>query len=182
YAHNPSIERTELKKAFIHLLMSEHFSQVDVPTPDPFALPNDLQQTKSWGAVVAFFERALEWENMLYYFYPYYWARPQKWAELILIQDLNPQFEAFLKAGAARVVIPIRPGFEAALAHYQETGEVWFGKDIPEAFLEYNVSILQEVSERNARPGEEKCLQEWEVKVPTTLVVLRDDGRLPEFQ
>jgi hypothetical protein len=181
YAHDPSIERTELKKAFTHLLLSEHWAKANVATPDPIALPKNLDQTKRWGALVAFFERALEWDNMLFYYYPYFWARPQRWPELILLQDLSPQFEAFLKAGAARVVVPIRPGFEAAMAHFQETGEVWFGKDVPAMFSEMNVAILEEILARSRLPGEEQCVQEWEVKLPTTLVMLRADATLPSW-
>ena len=34
---------------------------------------------KNWGAVVAFFERAFEWENLMYTYYPYFWGRAQRW-------------------------------------------------------------------------------------------------------
>jgi hypothetical protein len=189
FAHDPSIEEEELKKAFIYLLLGEHFSQAYVPTPDPELHldtfppdPTHVTNVKNWGAMVAFFERAFEWENMMYTYYPYFWGRYAKWGELILIQDTDPQFEAFLKAGAARVVIPVRPGFEAALAHYQETGEIWMGEEIPDMFSDYYVSIIEEIKARNAAPGEEVQVSEWEFKLPTTLVMLKDDETLPEWE
>jgi hypothetical protein len=183
FAHNPSIEQEELKKAFISLLLGEHFSQAYVPTPDPpDAFPPDPTYVKNWGAMVAFFERAFEWENMMYTYYPYFWGRQAKWGELILIQDTDPQFETFLKAGAARVVIPARPGFEAALAHYQETGDIWMGEEIPDMFSDYYVSIIEEIKARNAAPGEEVLVSEWDVKLPTTLVMLKEDEKLPEWK
>ena len=132
--------------------------------------------------MVAFFERAFEWENLMYTYYPYFWGRQAKWGELILIQDTNPEFEAFLKAGAARVVVPVRPGFEAAVAHYQETGDVWMGEEIPDMFSDYYVSIIDEIKARNAAPGEEVLVAEWDVKLPTTLVMLKEDAELPEWQ
>jgi hypothetical protein len=182
FAHDPSIEQEELKKAFISLLLSEHFLTAYLPTPNPVAFPPNPTAVKNWGAMVAFFERAFEWENMMYSYYPYFWGRQAKWGELILIQDTNPQFEAFLKAGAARVVIPVRPGFESAVAHYQETGDVWMGEEIPDMFSDYYVSIIDEIKARNAAPGEEVLVAEWDVKLPTTLVMLKEDAELPEWQ
>ena len=106
---------------------------VPAPLPPSSALPDPVA-VRTWGAMVAFFERAFEWENLMFTFYPYYWGRPGRWEEMVLTQDLDPQFEAFLKAGAARVVVPAAPGFEAALAHYQETGDVWMGEEIPDMY------------------------------------------------
>jgi hypothetical protein len=182
FAHDPSIEQEELKKAFISLLLSEHFLQAYRPTPNPVAFPPNPTAVKNWGAMVAFFERAFEWENMMYTYYPYFWGRQAKWGELVLIQDTNPQFEAFLKAGAARVVIPVRPGFEGAIAHYQETGDIWMGKEMPDMFSKYYVSIINEIKARNAAPGEEVLVEQWDVKLPTTLVMLKEDAELPDWQ
>lgn len=181
YAHDPTVERTELKKAFLHLLMSEHYAKVALPAIDPLALPKDVKTANRWAAVVAFFERAFEWENMMYVYYPYFWGRQARWGELVLIQDISPQFQEFLKAGAARVVVPIRPGYEGALAHYSDTGEIWFGKKMPDMFSEMYVSIIAEMRARNAVPGEETCVEEWEITLPTTLVRLKDDDNLPEW-
>ena len=182
FAHDPSIEQEELKKAFIFLLLGEHFGQAFHPTPNPEAIPPDPTTVRDWGAMVAFFERAFEWENLMYTYYPYFWGRQARWGELILIQDIDPQFEAFLKAGAARVVIPARPGFEAALAHYQETGDIWMGEEIPDMFSDFYVSIIEEIKARNFAPGKEICVSEWDVKFPTTLVMLKDDATLPEWK
>jgi hypothetical protein len=182
FAHDPTIETQELKKAFIYLLLGEHFGQAYIPTPDPEAIPPDPVYVKAWGAMVAFFERAFEWENIMYTYYPYFWGRQARWGELILVQDTDPEFEAFLKAGAARVVIPVRPGFEGALAHYQETGDVWMGEEMPDMFSDFYVSIIEEIKARNYAPGSEICVAEWDVKVPTTLVMLKGDEVLPEWK
>lgn len=181
FAHDPSIEQEELKKAFISLLLGEHFSAY-LPTPNPEAFPPNPTSVKDWGAMVAFFERAFEWENIMYTYYPYFWGRQAKWGELILVQDTSPQFEAFLKAGAARVVIPVRPGFEGALAHYQETGEIWMGEEIPDMFSDFYVSIIEEIKARNLAPGKEVCISEWDVKLPTTLIMLKEDEKLPDWK
>jgi hypothetical protein len=186
YAHDPTIEQQELKKAFIYLLLGEHYSAfLPMPAPapvPPLASPPDPTAVKQWGAMVAFFERAFEWDNIMYTYYPYFWGAPGDWEERLLIQDVDPEFEAFLKAGAARVVTPARPGFEAALAHYHETGEVWMGEEIPDMFSDEYVSIIAEIKARNRAPGTEVCVSEWDVKLPTTLVMLKDDETLPEWK
>jgi hypothetical protein len=186
YAHDPAMEQQELKKAFVFLLLGEHPS-AGLPTPapapmPPSASPPDPAAVRDWGAVVAFFERAFEWDNLMYGFYPYYWGRPHRWQEAVLDQDANPQFEAFLKAGAARVVVPVRPGFEAALAHFHETGDVWMGEEIPDMFGDNYVSIVSEIKAANRAPGEEVLVEEWEVALPTTLVLLKGDAVLPQWK
>ena len=184
FRRNPSVERTELKRMFIHLLIREHLSQVGLPTPvsDQFFFLTDPTYVKQWGAVVAFFERAFEWENVMHFYYPYFYGRLARWGDLLLIQDLDPQFEEFLKAGAARVVIPVRPGFEAALAHYHETGDIWMGEEMPDMFGDQYVSIIEEIKARNYEPADEVCVAEWDVRLPTTLVMLKDDATLPEWE
>lgn len=175
-----SAERDELKRIFIQLLLAEHPTTYP-PAPTPAQTATDPVYVKKWGSVVAFFERAFEWENMMYLYYPYLWGRVNRWGELIVIQDVDPQFQAFLKAGAARVVVPARPGFEAALAHYHETGDVWLGEEMPDMFSDMYVSIIAEIKARNAVPGDEVLVQEWEVRLPTTLVMARTDGQLPSW-
>jgi len=75
----------------------------------------------------------------------------------------------------------VRPGFEGAMAHYHETGDVWMGEEMPDMFSDLYVSIIEEIKSRNYAPGEEKCVAEWDVKLPTTLVMLKDDETLPSW-
>jgi hypothetical protein len=183
-ARDSSVQRDELKKAFLFLLLGEHPAAY-LPTPrppmPPYAmLPNPLA-VKKWGAMVAFFERAFEWENLMYTFYPYFWGRPSRWTEMVLTQDADAEFEAFMKAGAARIVVAVRPGFEAALAHYQETGDVWLGEEMPDIYSDDYVSIIAEIKAANLAPGQEVCVDHWQVTLPTTLVMLKDDEVLPAW-
>ena len=79
-------------------------------------------------------------------------------------------------------MVPARPGFEAALAHYHETGDVWMGEEIPDMFSDMYTSIIAEIKARNATPDQEVCVAEWDVRLPTTLVMLKDDEKLPEWK
>lgn len=59
-------------------------------------------------------------------------------------------------------------------------GEPWKGKGLPPISSPLYLPIADEIAERLARPGEEVPQGDpWLVRVPTTLVHLRADDRLP---
>jgi hypothetical protein len=129
---------------------------------------------------VRFFEQAFEWEHIIYFFYPYFWGWKKAWDQRMLLDDVDPLFADFLRAGAARVVFPVRPGFEVAILHYLETGEIWNGGPPPDLTSPMYVSIVKEIEEATGAPGDEVPVGDpWEVHLPTTLVRLRPNDDLP---
>jgi len=68
--------------------------------------------------IIRFFEDAFEWEHMTYFLYPYHWARRASWKLHTDARSTDPQFQAFLEAGAARLIVPVTPGFEAKVLAY----------------------------------------------------------------
>jgi len=86
--------------------------------------------------IIRFIHHALEWENMLYFLYPYFWADPDKqlgddeeqehpyWEFKKYLDHPDPMHRAFLKAGASRVVLPVRPGFEDSFLAFVNTGDM----------------------------------------------------------
>src|ERR1039458_5314956 len=64
---------------------------------------------------------------MTYLFYPYFWGRKSQWQGLALQTSIDADFLDFLKAGSARVVVPIRPTFEPLALFYLMTGQIWGG-------------------------------------------------------
>ena len=129
------------------------------------------------GKYIAFMEECFEWNNMTYHFHPYYWANHSKWKTLINLEDNDPLFEDFLKAGSSTVVVPVRPGYEKLFAYYLNTGRMWYGEDVPlteelNEFLD-NIDI-----DPDAEPDVEAC---WNIKLPTHLVYIQQqDGGLAE--
>jgi hypothetical protein len=85
---------------------------------------------------------------MTYKLYPYFWARKSLWPYLQQIDDPDPIHAAFLRAGAARVWIPVRPGYEGDVRFYWNTGYPWEGKGPPSSLTDEGfVSIIQTVKE-----------------------------------
>ncbi|WP_222106249.1 type II secretion system protein GspG [Catellatospora sichuanensis] len=75
-----------------------------------------------FGDLVKFLHHAVEWENLLYFLYPYFWGSDDLGREKMLFDHPDPAHRDFLRAGYVRVVIPVRPGFEHDLIQLLDTG------------------------------------------------------------
>jgi hypothetical protein len=110
-ARNRIIERTELQKWAIKSMrrVPQNFNAVE--QVGEFQEINPVN-ADAQAPIVRFYEDAFEWENMNYFFYPYHWARRPSWRMRTSAEAVDPQHQAFLEAGAARVIVPVTPGFE----------------------------------------------------------------------
>jgi len=181
---NERLIRTELKKGSTSVFTLQHYDLFGAIALSPQGYPQpDLPEAEAEGKYIRFFEQAFEWEQMMYFFYPYFWGRKPNWLKRALLQDVDPLFAEFIKAGSARVVISVRPGFEKAIAHFLDTGQIWDGGDLPDISSPLYVSIIEEIRERDKAPGAEIVQGDpWDVRLPTTLVILRDQAGLPAWQ
>jgi hypothetical protein len=115
--------------------------------------------------------------------YPYFWGRKSEWVSKIAYEDTDPLFNQFLKAGYCRVSVPVRPGFEGAIDHFMTTGDPWKGGPLPTISTPLYLPIADEIAERLDRPGAEFPEGDpWLVRVPTTVVLLRPDDKLPKWE
>lgn len=180
------IERNELKRNIIAMLERQHFNQppvdqdaIQVGNPEKYPEVN-FTVARAERDFIQWFEQAFEWPQMTYNFYPYYWGRKAGWIEDVQGNGGDPLFSAFLKAGAARVVVPVRPGFERAMALYLATGIIWNGTQVPQVGDPLYLSIVHELQEQ--QQGDPQGTPEgasWEFRVPTSLVMLQKDANLP---
>jgi hypothetical protein len=182
-AENLRTINAELKKHCISIITQQRYDAFDATkdgTPPYF----DFAEASEEGAYVRFFEQAFEWDQLQYVFYPYFWARKSIWIDRFVKQEVDPVFLDFLRAGSARVVVPVRPGFEIAVTHFIETGKIWGGDGDPPAINSpLYVSIVDEIRERTGAPqGEQPVGDPWDVRVPTVLVIVREEGDLPQWE
>ncbi|HYP26990.1 MAG TPA: hypothetical protein VE262_09745 [Blastocatellia bacterium] len=181
---NRLLERNELKRSAITMLTGQYFEEFDAILG--FSEGRiDFDEAVPEGRYARFFENAFEWENMVYQFYPYFWGRKSTWQKKLLLQDVDATHAEFLKCGYADMEIPVRPGFEAALMHYLDTGKVWQGAEPPDITTSKYVAFLEEIKERREQeePHQEFPVGEpWEIRLPTTLVRIRPGNSLPEWQ
>lgn len=198
---NREIEREALKKGCITMWANEQFDNLEGITHHQDATPPDnypevnLDQALVYLDKMQFFEQAFDWANLTYEFYPYYWGRKEFWLDKYVMKDSDPMFEAFLRAGSARVIVPVQLDHTKAVLWYQLTGEIYQGGEIPALEGEdpnevsfYN-SCLEDLAEAE---GIDDIFQDveilpddpdtWLIKVPTSLVWLQGDSTLPDFE
>jgi hypothetical protein len=127
---NRTTEQTELKRACISLLTGQRFELFDAMRRNiaPYGYPElDFGDARAEGTYIKAFEQSFEWNNLVYVLYPYFWGSKADWVTIAQLTDGDPQFAQFLQAGAARVQVPVRPGFENGILAYLSTGELWAG-------------------------------------------------------
>lgn len=180
---NRRIERTELKKNCLSILTNQHFESFDSIISPNSSPEVNIPKSNVEGKYIRFFEQAFDWEHMMTVYYPYFWSRKPKWLERILIKDTDPLHAEFLKAGSARVVVAVSENFELAVTHFLETGEIPEDEELLNINSPLYRPIVEEIKNRQGARGEEiRQGDPWEVKLPTSLVKLKSDDSLPEWE
>ncbi|HEY1361997.1 MAG TPA: type II secretion system protein GspG, partial [Xanthobacteraceae bacterium] len=125
------LEREEVMKNVLRWLFGPGF------TFTPPGLPADLYKSNEsiassaiWskvlaeGEIIKFLHHAIEWENMLYLLYPYFWSDTSRWELKRYLEHPDFMHRTFLRAGSARVILTIRPGFETDFVSFMDTGSL----------------------------------------------------------
>ncbi len=175
---NRRLEREELARGCIslfnsRLLSGDYFDSVSLGDA---GLTIDVDDALREGQVVRFFHSAFEWDNMTYELFPYFWGNRSRWDQMQSASHEDPKFEAFLRSGFARVLVPVRPGQETNVINAITIGlsAVFDGAretviDDPD-FLE----LLADVDVVLDPPVQEGDV--WDVVVPTSLIKLQLQG------
>jgi hypothetical protein len=114
-----------------------------------------LGNVTAQGKYVRFLEEAFEWDQLTYFYYPYYWGRKGRWPPHVLATDSDAQFSDFLNAGYARVVFPVRANYEPDVVHLLETGLVYDGGGIPPIQSDLVFPSSRRFRTQEGAPGEE---------------------------
>jgi hypothetical protein len=133
------MEQEEVMKGVLRWLLGPQFDLVpfdlaslfgpDASDPDAHGVldPNRLTDAE-WlrvmehGEFIKYIHNAIEWENVLYFTYPYFWDNTALWNFKKFLYHPDSTHRTFLRSGAARVVLTIRPGFEASFTSLVESG------------------------------------------------------------
>ncbi|GAB4576859.1 MAG: hypothetical protein Tsb0019_02670 [Roseibium sp.] len=199
---NKEMIRNELKRCAVKYL-SEDMAEVTVAgrvrRNEVFNAADstgdfNLHEARIEGQIIQFFEQAFDWHNMTWLLYPYFWASPRNQHQKMLAENEDPEMREFLAAGAARVVIPVPEAYETAVLHFFKTNEIWTGGEPPLLNDPEYISIAEELKRgrtdsfntpihyEGAGTPPPFIIDEWEVKLPTSLVMLQDNDDLPVFQ
>ena len=124
------MEREEIMKGILQWLFGPSFQlqpgALDALLNDPQTAVFQGDDTDAWqtvlqyGEFIKFIHNAIEWENVLFFPYPYFWDATSRWPFKLFLVHPNPEHRSFLRAGCARVVLTVRPGFEQSFAQFME--------------------------------------------------------------
>ncbi|PLC55378.1 hypothetical protein CR155_04040 [Pollutimonas nitritireducens] len=116
-AENRRIERGELQKWAIKSMRTvpQNFNAIEMVGEHQEMSPHHAE---AQAPIVRFYEDAFEWKQMVYFLYPYHWARRASWRLRTEASAVDPQLQSFLEAGAARVIVPVTPGYESKVLAY----------------------------------------------------------------
>jgi hypothetical protein len=186
-AANREAERVEIQRSLIEIMRNRPLAwdfMIDPSASNEDQFPAiDFDRLKLESPEIRFLQQAFEWENLTYVLYPYFYGRPSSWSAKAIMTDVDPRWVEFLKAGAARAQLPVRPGFENAVEHYMMTGQPWLGRDEPTIGDDAYLSLYEEERARlgGNQPEAHLASEDFDIVVPTTLVRLRADGSLPQW-
>ncbi len=93
----------------------------DVLDPNQLS-PAEWVSVLERGEFIKFIHNAIEWENVLYFTYPYFWDDNSLWDFKKFLYHPDSTHRTFLRSGAARVVLTIRPGFEPSFTALVDSG------------------------------------------------------------
>jgi len=180
---NRYIEQRELKRACINLMMKPYCRKMGKDfTQDrdacEYPIPEIIQNAEyaKYIEQVKFFEQAFDWELMTYTFHPYYWMDECQWAEALKTKNKDLIFQAFLQAGMAHVIVPVKCEMSLAVAYYMETGDIYTGEDM---VAEDNNDLYTSIAEELKDCDKEIVVEgTWDSRVPTTLTILQQDSAL----
>jgi hypothetical protein len=179
--------KAELEKDCISILSNQHFDTLNAIEFSSFsadAVPQlFLPNVEPVGRYIRFFQQAFEWDQMLYRYYPYFWGRKKYWNDRLQLDDEDPQFAAFLDAGAARVTVPVRKGYEGVVATFLTTGVIPSTVQLLGITTGLYVPFFAEVLGGDGGPDTAKPYGDpWPVRVPTKLVKIRTTATLPRWK
>lgn len=187
------VVRFELQRAAVDIMRN---AAVNYDLIDSFPYANvdgslgshptvEIQALHAAEPEVRFLQQAFEWEHLGWILYPYFWGRRGEWSRTVVTAHPDPDFEAFLNAGAARLQIPVRPGFENLVKHFMETGEVYEGDGLPKMGDPGYVTFIDEQLTSLGAPGDEvpwppAAPREWDVLAPASLLLVRSLTNQPD--
>jgi hypothetical protein len=188
-----SLITSELRRLFLQMLEVPYIgtggavNPFDVTTDptNPRAPALHASKAAIIGRHIQFVEHAFEWPQLTYRLYPYYWKAEPEWHKAMVLDDPDATFAEFLRAGSARIVVPIRPGFEIAVCSHLGVNPPLPWQAGQPAILDADpyLSLAEEIkSSQTSLTVPVRIDKPWIVKLPTTLVKLKDDPELLVFR
>ena len=116
---------------------------------DPAAAGNldstTWQRIMEYGEYIKFVQNAIDWDHVAVFLYPYFWDTAWHERSKLYLEHPDRLHREFLRAGAARVIIAIQPGYEEEVVSLLDKGQL--GTLAPHSRF---ASVIEDVVTANA--------------------------------
>lgn len=183
-ARKASIVATEVKRTALSYLTGQSFAGFNATAFDAAGFPYpQAAATGALSAYIRFLEQAVEWDHVAYAFLPYFWGAQTSWVAKLVTTESDRRFVDFLGSGAARVLLPVRPGYETAFERFLRKGAVPTTDELLDVGGPLWVSLADQLRGQASPEGEETAVGEpWEFRIASELVRARTDGSMPRWK
>jgi hypothetical protein len=118
------MEREQIMHLVLEWLFPEFAKNASVHQALASGVAGAAQVVLEYGEYIKFVQEAIDWDRILVLLYPYFWDRPDNQAIKLYFNHDDAAHREFLRAGAARVVLAIRPGHEREVVALLDQGEL----------------------------------------------------------
>jgi len=181
---NTTVNREIIRQAVMEkclLLLRQHY--VDLVVGNQTANnQEEYNRELNKPRYLQFFQRALQWDKMSYT------LEPGSEDPGTAPAENTDEFDGFLKAKKARVMLPVEPGVTQGFLYFLTTGIIWPGPGrlTPTTDAESYLSIINDlkVLEQQGPKADDKKQEDesWEVTIPTSMKMLQEGMKFPESQ
>ncbi|NWG87372.1 MAG: hypothetical protein HXY26_07690 [Hydrogenophilaceae bacterium] len=170
-------EREELRHGAIQALIAPCLALDTGVTPPPLT-PEQVE-----FELIPFFRQAVEWaETSFSYFGRYSAGSTTDWLNMVQTVGQDDGFHEFLQAGSAKLLLPVGPAYVLPMLFYLASGGYfWFGEPGICPVFEHDLWLANELKSLARRPPEPIPFKTWEIEVATSLLMLQQDGTLPNL-
>jgi hypothetical protein len=175
---NRIIERRALKGACMKVLYQTFLTHVGIGDnlgSPPSYLINENQY-------IQFYEQVFEWQEMSWQYTISLHQQSSKTISLkSIIQRSNADdvFTEFLQADLAQVFVPVHPDHSLKVLYYLNSGMLWQAADQLCPVNPEHIELASELKKLEQLTDDERTESEpWEIKIPTSMMVLDEEGSL----
>lgn len=118
------MEREQVMRLVLQWLFPDFVGAGNVYQDADATKPDTWQPAMEYGEYIKFVHQAIDWDNALVLLYPYFWDNPDNHPAKLYLDHPDATHREFLRAGAARVVLAIRPGYEEEVVSLLDKGEL----------------------------------------------------------
>jgi hypothetical protein len=118
------IEREQIMRLVLEWLFPDFAQGAQVYKDAATQKPEGWQPAMEYGEYIKFVHQAIDWDNALVLLYPYFWDHPDRHAVKLFLDHPDASHREFLRAGAARVILALTPGFENPVISLLDKGKL----------------------------------------------------------